>query len=89
MTSPPQVLEFMDTVPHEHFFRLLDFFNKEIVILTDPQAIMSTFQSDSYSYNKGANTKKIMSQILGEGLVNAEGKEHKVRLISNICSALF
>jgi hypothetical protein len=83
MKSPPEILEYIDTVPHEHFFRVLDFFNKEIVILTDPKAMACTFQTDAYSYNKGVNAKKILETILGNGLVNAEGTGHKVGLLLN------
>jgi cytochrome P450 len=78
--SPPQILEFMDTVPHEHFFRVLDVFNREVVILTDPKAIAQLFQADSYDYVKSANGKKIIEAVLGNGLINAEGQDHKVRL---------
>jgi hypothetical protein len=67
----------MDTVPHEHFFRILDFFNKEIVILTDPKAITQPYQTDSYEYVKSVNMKKIIEQFLGNGLVVAEGQDHK------------
>ncbi|PMD46560.1 cytochrome P450 [Hyaloscypha variabilis F] len=77
ITSPPQVLEYMDTVPHEHFFRMLDIFNKEIVILTDPKAITQPYQTDAYEYVKSVNGKKIIEAILGNGLVVAEGHDHK------------
>jgi hypothetical protein len=70
----------MDTVPHEHFFRMLDIFNKEIVILTDPKAITQPYQTDAYEYVKSVNGKKIIEAILGNGLVVAEGHDHKVCL---------
>ena len=78
--SPPQILELMDTVPHEHFFRVLDVFNREVVIITDPKAIAQPFQADAYDYVKSVNGKKILEAILGNGLINAEGQDHKVRL---------
>ncbi len=70
----------MDTVPHEHFFRVLDFFNREVVILTDPKVIAQSFQADSYDYVKPLNGKKVLEAVLGNGLINAEGQDHKVRL---------
>jgi hypothetical protein len=70
----------MDTVPHEHFFRVLDVFNREVVIVTDPKAIAQPFQADAYDYVKSVNGKKILEAILGNGLINAEGQDHKVRL---------
>jgi hypothetical protein len=69
----------MDTVPHEHFFRNLDVFNNEVLILTDPKAIAQPYQSDAYEYVKSINGKKIIEQVLGNGLVVAEGQDHKVR----------
>jgi hypothetical protein len=68
----------MDSVPHEHFFRNLDFFNKEIVILTDPKAISQPYQTDAYNYVKSVNGKKIIEEVLGNGLVVAECQDHKV-----------
>jgi hypothetical protein len=89
-TSPPKVLEFMDTVPHEHFFRMLDIFNKEIVILTDPKAITQPFQTDSYEYVKPMNSKRIVKYLLGNGLVVSDGQDHKVRhLGESPCSSHF
>jgi len=71
----------MDTVPHEHFFRILDLFNREIVILTDPKAITQPYQTDSYEYVKSVNGKKFIEDVLGNGLVIAEGQDHKVPLL--------
>lgn len=70
----------MDTVPHEHFFRVLDVFNREVVIITDPKAIAQSFQADAYDYVKSLNGKKILEAVLGNGLINAEGHDHKVGL---------
>ncbi|PMD54166.1 cytochrome P450 [Hyaloscypha bicolor E] len=71
------VLEFMDTVPHEYFFRMLDIFNKEIVILTDPKAITQPFQTNSYEYVKPVNIKNILKHLLGNGLIVSDGQDHK------------
>jgi hypothetical protein len=69
---------------------MLDIFNTEIVILTDPKAIMQPFQIDSYEYVKPMNSKKILKYLLGNGLVVSEGQDHKVRhLGESPCSGHF
>jgi hypothetical protein len=80
----------MDTVPHEHFFRMLDIFNKEIVILTDPKAITQPFQTNSYEYVKPVNIKNILKHLLGNGLIVSDGHDHKVRHLGEYpCSGHF
>jgi len=69
----------MDTVPHDQFFRYLDIFNKEILVVTDPRAIAEIYQSRAYEFTKPTKAKMVMEPILGNGLIVAEGADHKVR----------
>jgi hypothetical protein len=69
---------------------MLDIFNTEIVILTDPKAITQPFQTDSYEYVKPMNSKNIVKYLLGNGLVVSDGQDHKVRhLGESPCSSDF
>jgi len=70
----------MDTVPHDRFFRYLDIFNKEIVVPTDLRAIAEVYQIKADEYMKPSKGKMIIEEVLGNGLIVAEGQDHKVSL---------
>ena len=77
---PPEILDLMDTVPHDRFFRYLDIFNKEIVVPTDLRAIAEVYQIKADEYMKPSKGKMIIEEVLGNGLIVAEDQDHKVSL---------
>lgn len=47
------------------------------VIPTTPDALLDILNTHSYDWEKPTAAKKILSRVLGEGLVNVEGNTHK------------
>lgn len=72
-----EILELMDTVPNNGFIRFLDMFNSEIVTITDPKLVTEFLGVKADHFTKRPKLKKILESILGNGLVVAEGKDHK------------
>jgi hypothetical protein len=89
MRHPPEVLDLIDTVPHDRFFRYLDIFNKEIVVPTDAKVIAEVYQTKSDDYTKPSKGKLILEKVLGNGLIIAEGQDHKVRLSLTLLTRAF
>ncbi|KAF8949002.1 hypothetical protein BGZ46_005247 [Entomortierella lignicola] len=52
-------------------------FNSQRVFLADPKAIQHVFSSHSYSYPKNRRTVRILSEVLGHGVLLVEGDVHK------------
>lgn len=73
-----EILELMDTVPNTGFIRFLDMFNSEIITITDPKLVAEFLGVKADHFTKRPKLKKILESILGNGLVVAEGKDHKV-----------
>lgn len=76
----------MDTVPNNGFIRFLDMFNSEIVTLTDPKLVAEFLGPKADHFTKRPKVKKILEGILGNGLVVAEGKDHKVLSSQALCA---
>ncbi|KAI8605700.1 cytochrome P450 [Dissophora ornata] len=57
--------------------RYLGLFNSERLLLADPKAIQHVFGTHSYNYPKSSRTVRILSQILGNGVLLAEGDAHR------------
>lgn len=52
-------------------------FNSLRVIIADPKAISHVFSTNSYHYRKSDRVVKVLSQVLGHGVLLAEGDAHK------------
>ncbi|KAE8442148.1 hypothetical protein EG329_003799 [Mollisiaceae sp. DMI_Dod_QoI] len=72
-----EVLEFMDTIPNNGFIRFLDMFNTEVITITEPKLVAEFLGVKHDHFTKRTKVKKILESILGNGLVVAEGKDHK------------
>jgi cytochrome P450 len=57
--------------------RLLDVLHGEVVCITEPKIISEFLQTKSDHYIKNPKTKRFMETFLGDGLVTAEGLDHK------------
>ena len=54
-------------------------FNAERVLLTSPKAIGEVLSQKTYDFVKPSFLRAGIAQILGVGILLAEGEEHKVR----------
>ena len=48
-----------------------------VIVPTRPDTIMDVLNTHNYHWEKPAGTKRLLSRILGEGLINVEGNKHK------------
>jgi hypothetical protein len=55
-------------------------FNKERLLLTSPKALAEVLTTNSYDFVKPRLLREGIGQVLGIGILFAEGDEHKVRL---------
>ncbi|KAH6688251.1 cytochrome P450 [Leptodontidium sp. MPI-SDFR-AT-0119] len=72
-----QVLKWMETIPNDGLIRYLDLFNSEVVAITTPRGAAEFLQVKADQYVKNPKTKRILENILGNGLVVSEGMDHK------------
>lgn len=55
-------------------------FNRERLLLTSPKALAEVLTTNSYDFVKPRLFREGLGQVLGIGLLFAEGDEHKVSL---------
>jgi hypothetical protein len=55
-------------------------FNRERLMLTSPKALAEVLTTNSYDFVKPRLLREGIGQVLGIGILFAEGDEHKVRL---------
>jgi hypothetical protein len=70
-TRPTQVILLTDT---RHLF------NRERLLLTSPKALAEVLTTNSYDFVKPQLLREGIGQVLGIGILFAEGDEHKVSL---------
>jgi len=56
----------------------MDFFNAERLLICSPKALGEVLVKKNYDFVKPARFRRAFSRILGEGILLAEGEEHKV-----------
>jgi hypothetical protein len=71
-------LEAVDTVPNNGLLRHVDMLNKELIIVTKPSGVAEVLQTRADDFTKTPQMKRVLVDILGNGLITAEGSEHKV-----------
>jgi hypothetical protein len=59
-------------------------FNRERLLLTSPKALAEVLTTNSYDFVKPSLLRDGVGQVLGIGILFAEGDEHKVRLSPDI-----
>ncbi|KAK0111459.1 hypothetical protein ONS95_001815 [Cadophora gregata] len=72
-----EVLNWMETIPNDGLIRYLDVFNTEMVAVTTPRGAAEFLQVKADQYVKNPKIRRIMENILGNGLVVSEGMDHK------------
>ena len=53
-------------------------FNRERILLTSPKALAEVLTTNSYDFVKPQHLREGIGQVLGMGILFAEGDEHKV-----------
>lgn len=66
-------------LPNDGLIRYLNVFNGERVLVTSPKALMEVLTTKSYEFIKPALVRNGLGRILGEGILLAEGEEHKIQ----------
>lgn len=64
-------------MPHDGLIRYFWFFNIERVLLVSPEAIKEVLVTRSYDFEKPSGVRHLLTTLLGNGLLVAEGDEHK------------
>lgn len=80
LVSGDVVLESIDNVPNDGLMRHIDMLNREVVAVTSPRGVAEFLQTRAEDYEKAPNLQRVMIDMIGDGLVTAEGPEHKVSL---------
>lgn len=70
----------MQSVPNDGLIRYLGLLNSERVLVTSPDGLSELLQTKPYHFIKTPAVRRILLMILGDGLIVAEGSEHKVSL---------
>ncbi|GIZ38879.1 hypothetical protein CKM354_000227800 [Cercospora kikuchii] len=69
-----------DSVPNSALILYRGMFNKPKILLTTPAAIQEVYQRGANSrYQKATISRKILSSLLGNGLVTAVGEDHQMQ----------
>jgi len=80
LTRPPGKvqLRWMKEVPNDGLILFRGFFHlRENILLTKPETVMEVLNAHSYDWEKPAPARRFLARILGQGLINVEGDEHK------------
>ncbi|KAK4495702.1 hypothetical protein PRZ48_012970 [Zasmidium cellare] len=73
----PAYRKWMTTVPNEGIIRLRVLFNQERLFLTSPEAMKEVLVQKTYEFAKPSQPSFLFRQLLGNGILVAEGGEHK------------
>jgi cytochrome P450 len=69
----------MNTIPHEGIIRFRGFFNQENLIVCSPAAAAEVIVTHNDRFEKPAIIRGIAGRILGNGVLLAEGEDHKMQ----------
>lgn len=67
----------MQTVPNDGLIRYFDLLNSERVLIISPEGLTEFRHTKLYHFVKSPGVRKVLVRLLGEGLIVAEGAEHK------------
>ncbi|KAI1843392.1 hypothetical protein JX265_006219 [Neoarthrinium moseri] len=77
-TGYPQ-REWARTVPNDGVIRYLGAFNQERLFVTSPKGLSEVLVTKNYDFEKPSDVRVFLGQILGVGVLIAEGDEHKLQ----------
>lgn len=70
--------KWMQSIPNSGLIRYHGILGSERVLVTGPQGIKDILQLETYKFEKPRAVRAVLQGILGDGLVTAEGQNHKV-----------
>lgn len=78
-TPYPQLREWTKNRPNQDLIRYYLVANLERVILTSPKALGELLVTKVYDFEKPELVRQSLRRITGDGVLLAEGEEHKVK----------
>jgi cytochrome P450 len=69
----------INEIPNEGLIRYRHLFNRDRVLVTSPKALAEVLTTKSYDFVKPGFMRNGIAQLLGVGILLAEGDEHKVQ----------
>ncbi|KAF7531998.1 hypothetical protein G7054_g8360 [Neopestalotiopsis clavispora] len=69
--------EWAASVPNEGVIRFLDFLNQERLLIVGSKALTEVLVTNNYDFQKPYEFRVFLGRILGDGIVLAEGDEHR------------
>lgn len=66
-------------MPHGHFIRFLDYFNKECLLVTSAEAIGEILGEKDHIFKRSAQFRFIFGRYVGHGIALVEGSAHKAQ----------
>lgn len=76
-TGVPQ-REWINKYPNDGIIRYMHLFNAERMLITKPTLVKEVLVEKSYLFIKPKRTQSFLKRLLGDGVLIAEGDEHKV-----------
>lgn len=67
----------MQEIPNDGLIRFTGVFNRDILLLTDPDSLAEVLVHKPYDYQKPSGVRSLLRIILGNGLIVTEGDEHR------------
>lgn len=74
--------EWAAKLPNDGLIRFYIVGNIERVVLTSPKALSELLVTKVYDFEKPKTVRQSLRRIVGDGILLAEGDEHKVRFTS-------
>lgn len=70
--------KWVETIPNDGLIRYFHMFNTERILLTSPKALGEVLVTKNYEFIKPRFFRQNIGRLLGNGILFAEGDEHKV-----------
>lgn len=80
-TPYEKMIGWVKTIPNDGLIRFYGVANIERVLLTSPKALSELLVTKVYDFEKPEPVRNALRRVAGEGILLAEGDEHKVRQI--------
>ncbi|PHH87440.1 hypothetical protein CDD83_8871 [Cordyceps sp. RAO-2017] len=71
--------EWITGMEHDGLIRYLFAFNRERLLVSSPKALAEVLVSKNYMFEKPIAVRNALGRVLGNGILLAEGDEHKVQ----------
>lgn len=78
-TDPLPKIYRMASIPNDGFIRIRWAFNRDMLLVTSPQALSELLVSKCYEFEKPQFLRDTLGPVIGHGLVLAEGNTHKIQ----------